>query len=131
MFFLLKRFIYLIIRIHIMYRMPHAFMFTCILSVITLLSVSFLWYVPVLLTFILLVESILMILLYKDKSDIYLFIACGLLGAIAESIAVSLGAWDYNRINIIGIPLWLPLLWGVAGLFVKRLNLKINQLSKH
>ena len=114
-----------------MYRIPHAFMFTCILSAIILLSVAFLWHVPLLLTLILLVESGIMILLYMDRSDIYLFVACGLCGAMAESIAVFFGAWDYSRIDIIGIPIWLPILWGVAGIFIKRVDIKINQFLKH
>jgi len=67
-----------------------------------------------------------MILVYKDINDLYLFIVAGILGAIAEIIAVQFGAWNYANPSSIGVPYWLPLLWGMAAIFLKRFNLQIE-----
>ena len=41
----------------------------------------------------------------------------GLLGPIAEIIAISSGAWNYALPQVGGVPIWLFLLWGIAGIF--------------
>jgi len=34
--------------------------------------------------------------------------------------AIYFGAWSYANPTMLGIPLWLPLAWGIAAVFVKR-----------
>jgi len=39
-------------------------------------------------------------------------------GGLSESFAILVGgAWTYPLPDFLGIPMWLPLLWGVAALF--------------
>ncbi|MEM5844080.1 MAG: hypothetical protein QXX07_01610 [Candidatus Aenigmatarchaeota archaeon] len=72
-----------------------------------------------------------MILIEKNKKDIYFFIFSGVFGASAEAFAIFFGAWKYSLPEILGlIPLWLPILWGIAGIFLKRVWLEIENLTR-
>jgi hypothetical protein len=39
-------------------------------------------------------------------------------GPLTEMLAISQGAWTYADPHLGSIPLWLPFLWGNAGLFL-------------
>ncbi len=104
-----------------------AFAYSAVLAIITLLSVSFGWKNPLLLTIILALISSAMLILYRNKEDLYLYIISGVAGAVAEAIAIAFGAWNYAFPNLIGIPYWLPFLWGIAALFIKRMIAAIHQ----
>ena len=92
---------------------------TYFIAVLSLLSVSILWKEPILLAGVLLSLSIVMILIGKDqiRLRLYLWVTCGFAGALAEYIAIQGGAWDYTD-HVDTIPIWLPLLWGIAAIFV-------------
>jgi hypothetical protein len=62
--------------------------------------------------------------------DFYLFFVAGVFGAFAEVVAVLFGAWTYAVPSPIGIPYWLPLLWGLAALFLRHMYLIIHELRK-
>ena len=51
-----------------------------------------------------------------------MFLIAALLGAAAEIVAVKFGAWQYANSTYFGVPLWLPLLWGSATVFIARLT---------
>lgn len=67
--------------------------------------------------------SILLILLAYAKHKIYpikkellwyLLICVG--GAVVEIILVNFGhGWSYSNPQLFGIPVWIPLFWGVVG----------------
>lgn len=84
---------------------------------IGLVSVS--WQRPILLFFGLLAISAAMLYRWNRKSDVVFFGLCALMGSAGELIAISFGAWEYSQ-PWIGIPLWLPLAWGISGLYLKR-----------
>ncbi len=46
------------------------------------------------------------------------FCLIAIAGATAEIIAIAGGAWTYSYPFILGIPIWLPFLWGSAGLAI-------------
>ncbi len=54
------------------------------------------------------------------KRDSYMFLIAALLGATAEIVAVKFGAWQYANPTYFGVPIWLPLLWGSATVFIAR-----------
>lgn len=91
-----------------------------------LLSVIFLWRETVLLTIILSFLSIVMLVMWNAKENVKLFIICGLLGATVEALAVNSGAWHYTIPDAFGVPYWLPLLWGIAGVFIRKLAIRIG-----
>src|SRR3990170_5934923 len=98
-----------------MKRLVKAFAYSCILSLLSLLSVSLLWRQPLLLTFITILASAIMLISWRKKDDLYLYIIVGLSGALAEAVAIAFGAWTYTLPTSIGILIWLPFLWGLAG----------------
>ena len=114
-----------------MERLLRTFLYSVLLALISLFSVSFFWEQPLLLTLILALVGAVVLFLSKKKEDIYLFIFISTGGALAEMVAIAFGAWTYNLPNISGIPYWLPFLWGVAGLFIKRIADEIHDYVKH
>ena len=105
-----------------------AFIFSSILSVLVLLSVCLFWRNSLLLTGLLIIISAVMIGMGKNKEDFYLYIVIFFIGATAEAIGVASGAWSYTLPDIIGIPFWLPFVWGNAGIMSKRIYLEIHCL---
>ncbi|MBN1502752.1 DUF2878 family protein [Candidatus Woesearchaeota archaeon] len=107
-----------------------AFIYSLLLGFIALYSVSQFWEKPLELTLGLLSLSALMLLISKKKEDLVLFVVCGASGAIAEIIGIFFGAWNYSLPQLGIIPYWLPILWGIAALFVKRTSQEIDDFFK-
>jgi hypothetical protein len=60
-----------------------------------------------------------MLFRWHTQADLLFYFAALSFGPLGEAISVWSGAWAYSRPSFL-IPLWLPLLWGIAGLFLKR-----------
>jgi zinc transporter ZupT len=95
------------------------------LSGSSLILVSLLWRYNIVLSFILLGLGISIIFFMNPRRDWILFTTAGISGAIAEAIGIKFGAWTYTNPTYV-IPIWLPILWGVAALFIKKLSLDIK-----
>ena len=78
-----------------------------------------LWDRPVLLAGCYLVMSALMLWRWHRRSDLAYFFLALSLGPLGEMFAVSRGAWTYAEPAFL-VPLWLPLAWGISGLFLKK-----------
>ena len=37
---------------------------------------------------------------------------------VAEAVVIFSGAWQYTQPQLVSIPLWLPFLWGLAGITI-------------
>ncbi len=81
---------------------------------------SFLWPQPILLSACLVLIGVLMLYRWHSKTDLLFYFVAFLLGPFGEAVAVRSGAWVYAKPSFL-IPLWLPLLWGIVGLFLKKL----------
>lgn len=57
-----------------------------------------------------------------NKKNLFLYVAIFISGPVAESIAIYFGAWSYDNPALLGFPLWLPFVWGNAGLYVLRVK---------
>jgi hypothetical protein len=114
-----------------MKRILKAFLYSVILGLIALYSVSFFWKNPLELTIGLIIISILILTLSRKKEDLALYIICGIAGAIAEITAIQFGAWQYSLPYMNIIPYWLPFLWGIAAVFIKRISLEIDDFFKN
>lgn len=57
------------------------------------------------------------------KIDFFFYVLVFTLGPLAESLVISFGGWSYTMPQLLGFPLWLPFVWGNAGIFIKRLYL--------
>ncbi len=94
---------------------------TVLIAIFSILSIVFLWKQNLLLLTVLIFSAVLMLLIKKSKAELKTFIFCGVSGAIAESVAIRFGAWTYHNPDVIGIPIWLPVLWGIASVFIVRI----------
>jgi hypothetical protein len=82
---------------------------------------SFLWRTPIVLALCYVVLSILVLWGWHKRSDLFFYSVAFVLGPGGEVIAVYFGAWNYAK-PIFLIPIWLPLLWGVAAVCTKRFS---------
>jgi hypothetical protein len=65
--------------------------------------------------------SILVFIRWHTRSDLVFYFTAFVIGSVAESIAIYFGAWKYSKPFYL-IPIWLPLLWGIAALIVKNMS---------
>jgi len=79
-----------------------------------------LWSSPVFLSGCFLLIGVSMLYRWHSKTDLLFYFVAFTLGPLGEAVAVRSGAWTYSK-PIFLIPLWLPLLWGIIGLFLKKL----------
>lgn len=53
-----------------------------------------------------------------STSNLQLFASVAVAGAALEAVCVWAGAWQYATPQLLGLPVWLPLIWGQAGLSI-------------
>jgi hypothetical protein len=82
---------------------------------------SILWRRPVTLSLCYVLTSILVLYRWHTRSDLIFYSVAFVLGPIGEMVTVHSGAWEYSR-PLYFIPVWLPFLWGIAALFIKKLS---------
>lgn len=63
------------------------------------------------------------VIFWHGKRDILMFIIGAALGTLGESICMKLGFWQYNYpfFRSIGLPLSLPLAWGLSSVIIGRI----------
>jgi hypothetical protein len=93
-----------------------------VLGVSTLLAPSLFWGEPYLVLVMVCIFSVLMLAVEYTKTAIFLYIIVAILGPLAEVVAIISGVWVYTEPQIMGIPLWLPLVWGNSALFILRIH---------
>ncbi len=82
---------------------------------------SALWRSPLVLFGALVLISILMLYRWHEKRDVAFYFLALALGPLGEIGPVRFGAWAYSE-PFYFIPIWLPLLWGIAALFLRRFS---------
>lgn len=87
-----------------------------LICAITIILISLFWRKNLLLIFILLILFFIKHYFLPIKKEIIIYIIFGLIGAFGESLIMFSGAWVYTQIHILNFPLWLPFVWGMAGI---------------
>jgi hypothetical protein len=90
---------------------------------------SLLWPMPWILSGCLLLIGAAMLYRWHGKADLLSYAVAFFLGPIGEAVAVRAGAWAYAR-PVLLVPAWLPPLWGIAGLFLRRVCESVNQQKR-
>ncbi|NIM47244.1 MAG: DUF2878 family protein [Candidatus Aenigmarchaeota archaeon] len=101
-------------------------------SLIIIFSISFvalLWRDVVLLTAALLILAIFSLRHFHKKNDVIIFFMGAITGASAELVCIYFGAWKYTNPTYL-IPLWLPVLWGIAAIVIRRFAVEIDKRIK-
>jgi hypothetical protein len=88
---------------------------------LSVVLVGLLWNRPVMLTICYVGISIVMLIKWHTKSDLFFYFVVFVLGPLGESAAIYFGAWKYSKPFYL-IPLWLPFLWGICALFMKNIS---------
>ena len=81
---------------------------------------SSLWSYPLILTSCYALISVFILLKWHTRADVVAYVATAILGPLGEAIVVHYGDWTYSKSALL-IPIWLPLLWGIVGFFLRRL----------
>lgn len=83
--------------------------------------ISFFWRDNLLLLSLLALACLIGMKSWYRKHDIYFFVAGAIVGPAAEIVCVHFGTWQYTNPTLLGIPVWLPLAWGLAVMLIKRI----------
>ena len=84
-------------------------------------AVSLLWARPQVLFLACFFITGIMFIRWHTRADLAVYLVAALLGTLADLLAVSRGAWAYGMVEKL-VPFWLPLMWGIAGLLIKRIS---------
>jgi len=89
------------------------------LGLATLLLTSVLWRYPVALTSLSILTGAAIYALRPSRTSLCVYATGFVFGPLAEGLAIQTGAWEYASPSVLGIPLWLPFVWGNAALFIQ------------
>lgn len=64
----------------------------------------------------------------REKHYYLIFLVTSVGGPIGEMIAIYMGVWEYTLPHFNGIPYWLPVVWGMAGVSAVKIGEKLKQL---
>ncbi len=67
------------------------------------------------------VESLLAFRWWRQRYDSACFLVIAIAGSLAEMGFVRAGVWRYANPTAVGIPVWFPVSFGLAGLIGQRL----------
>lgn len=111
------------------------FLLVCLLGFATLRLVEQYWQEPITMLAGASVIFAAMLLVKRNLAITLTGLGVGVLGPLAEMQGVAAGAWSYAQPNIEGVPAWLFLVWGTAGIFVVSacdfLRELIDQVQRH
>lgn len=89
--------------------------------VVCIAPAALLWNQPVVLALVYAVTSVLLLAWRHSTTDLVYFFVPFFLGPAGEIFAVRGGAWEYSA-HTSTLPIWLPFVWGIAGLFMKNVS---------
>ena len=84
--------------------------------VLAVIMVVLFWKNTLLLIALITLVSIVKHFVIPIKREALWFVISAIIGTCAESVSMLSGPWSYVNIGIINFPLWLPFLWGLAGI---------------
>jgi uncharacterized membrane protein YoaT (DUF817 family) len=92
---------------------------SAILAFSTLLVTAALWRHPVALVVLVLAVGVAIFLLRPTRASLVVYAVGFIFGPSAEVLGIHAGAWSYSSTDFLGIPIWLPFVWGNAALFIQ------------
>jgi hypothetical protein len=92
---------------------------SAILAFSTLLATAALWRHPLALIALVLAVGLGIFLLRPTRPSLVVYAVGFVFGPTAEILGIHAGAWRYSTGDFLGIPIWLPFVWGNAALFIQ------------
>jgi len=84
----------------------------------SILLVLTLWQLPILLIIGLFITAFLKHRFCPIKKEFIMYVVSAIIGSLSESLIMITGPWSYASVQIFNFPVWLPFLWGLAGITV-------------
>jgi hypothetical protein len=97
------------------------FVLNAALALATLFLTSVLWHYPVALIALLLTTAVGIYKIRPNAASIVVYMTGFVFGPLAEAVSISTGAWEYDTTHLLGVPVWLPFVWGNAALFIQNM----------
>ncbi len=97
------------------------FLYELIVFCASIVAISLLYKNNLLLTLLLIAFWGICLKLWHTKRDFFFFVSGAIIGPVAEIIAIYFGAWHYTNPTQLGIPIWLPLAWGIFTVMIVRI----------
>ena len=95
--------------------------FEIILFCAGIASIAIFFLNNLLLSVLLIIAWAIGIKFWHKKHDIFFFVIGAIIGPIGEIVCIYFGVWQYANPTFLGIPIWLPLAWGLATMVIKRI----------
>lgn len=92
---------------------------SAILAFSTLLATAALWRHPLALIVLVFAVGVGIFLLRPTRPSLVVYAVGFVFGPTAEVLGIHTGAWSYSSSDFLGIPIWLPFVWGNAALFIQ------------
>jgi hypothetical protein len=92
---------------------------SAILAFSTLLATAALWRHPAALIVLVLAVGLGIFCLRPTRASVVVYAVGFVFGPTAEALGIHAGAWSYSSSDFLGIPIWLPFVWGNAALFIQ------------
>jgi uncharacterized membrane protein YoaT (DUF817 family) len=70
---------------------------------------------------VLCLETLVALRVWATRDDRVAFLLTGLVGSLAEAVFVRAGVWQYANPSLLGLPIWFPVSFGLAGAIALRL----------
>ena len=88
----------------------------------------YLWQNNIVLAVLLLVVSAIVLLTFSSRAERIIYFVCFFLGPIFDLILVPRGAWSYGNPSLFGVPIWLPVTYGLGTVMVVKIGNGIARL---
>lgn len=90
-------------------------------SVYVVAVVALTWYMSILTTCLLAAGLGALFLRWHRKSDFAVAVSAAALGFTAEAICIHYGVWTYTNQDVLGLPMWIGLVWAFLFVLFRRM----------
>ena len=101
-----------------------------LIYVSNILVTYYLWQNNAALTVIFIVMSAFVLLKWANKEERIVYFVSFILGPILDLILIPRGVWSWGNPSLFGIPLWLPLMYGILTVTAIKLGKLTAKLLK-
>lgn len=80
-------------------------------------------------TILLSLLSVVILTKFTTKREKILYAVCFVLGPIFDLTLVPRGVWSYGNPTLFGIPLWIPVAYGVGTVMIVKIGSAISEMT--
>jgi len=88
----------------------------------------YLWENNIILTISLILVSAFILIWFSSREEKILYFACFILGPLFDLLLVPRGVWSYANPTFYGVPLWLPIAYGLGTVVIVKIGNSISRM---